>query len=278
MISIVIPLYNKEQSIAQTLDSVLSQEGADFEVVIVDDGSTDHSYTIAKGYAERDTRIRLYQQENGGPGKARNMGTQKAKGEWIVYLDADDEILSGSLALITQISNQNSSFDIIDLNSCTLNGNTKFFGFHPIEGIVNNPMQQWFFHRIGPGSGHSAFKKAIMLRHPYDERIRRFEDAELLMKVLPQAKVFSCKKTMLLVHTEYASSSHPRKNVMDDYFAYLDFHKGGFWQRMCAYRCFLENRDLYPEYGHRHYKWMYYRYDLLLLFKLLNWWGKHFFK
>lgn len=90
MISVVIPLYNKEASIAQSLKSVLSQEYDDFEVVIVDDGSTDGSVDVVE--AMNDPRIRLIKQENGGPSKARNTGVKNAKGEWILFLDADDEM------------------------------------------------------------------------------------------------------------------------------------------------------------------------------------------
>ena len=90
MISVVIPLYNKEASIKQALMSVLSQSYQEFEVVIVDDGSTDNS--VAKVEEIQDSRIRLIRQENGGPSKARNTGVKNAKGEWILFLDADDEL------------------------------------------------------------------------------------------------------------------------------------------------------------------------------------------
>ncbi len=276
MISIVIPLYNKEQAIIQTLESVLNQKGVDFEVVIVDDGSTDRSYTIVQSYAKQDSRIRLFKQENGGPGKARNMGIKHSKGNWLLLLDADDEILPSQLRNIKQIIKRFPLADIIDLNCLIQNGKKKTLRYHPLVGIVKNPMRAFFFQKIMPGNDNTVYRRKFLLNHLYDERIRRFEDAEILSRQLRSAKVYSSYEIVALHHAEFASASNPCKNVMDDYFAYLDFHKGGFWQRMCAYRCFLENRDLYPEYGHRHYKWMYYRYDLLLLFKLLNWWGNIF--
>ena len=96
MISIVIPLYNKEKSIEQSLRSVLSQSYDDFEVVVVDDGSTDGSVGVVE--ATNDPRIRFVKQENGGPSKARNTGVKNAKGEWVLFLDADDELLTGALA------------------------------------------------------------------------------------------------------------------------------------------------------------------------------------
>lgn len=88
MISVVIPLYNKERQIAATLRSVLGQTFRDFEIVIVNDGSTDGSATEAKKL--EDPRIRLLEQENAGVSAARNRGAAEAKGEFIAFLDADD--------------------------------------------------------------------------------------------------------------------------------------------------------------------------------------------
>ena len=88
MISIIIPLYNKEQSIEKTVHSVLSQSYNDFELVIVDDGSVDQSVAVVKGMT--DERIKLIQKKNGGVSSARNSGIHAAKNEWIAFLDADD--------------------------------------------------------------------------------------------------------------------------------------------------------------------------------------------
>lgn len=89
MISIVIPLYNKEKQIAYTLQSVLNQTFQDFEVVIVDDGSTDGS--VAEVEKFEDQRIRVVHQQNAGVSAARNRGIDEATGELIAFLDADDE-------------------------------------------------------------------------------------------------------------------------------------------------------------------------------------------
>ena len=95
MISVVIPLFNKEQIIEKTLRSVLSQDYDDFEVVVVNDGSTDRSAEIVNRID--DSRIRLIEQENGGPSKARNTGTKYSKGDWLLFLDADDELCESAL-------------------------------------------------------------------------------------------------------------------------------------------------------------------------------------
>lgn len=89
MISVVIPLYNKEKQIAATLRSVFNQTFQDFEVVIVNDGSTDSSVSVVESLG--DSRIRLINQKNSGVSAARNRGIDEAKGELIAFLDADDE-------------------------------------------------------------------------------------------------------------------------------------------------------------------------------------------
>lgn len=89
MISVVIPLYNKKESVAHTLECVLNQTYQEFEVVVVDDGSTDGSAKVVEGFV--DERIRLIRQENGGVSAARNRGIKEAVSEYVAFLDADDE-------------------------------------------------------------------------------------------------------------------------------------------------------------------------------------------
>ena len=90
MISIVIPLYNKAASIAKTLESVLSQSYQDFEIIVVDDGSTDGSSRVVDDFCATEHRMRLIKKSNGGVCSARNIGICAAKGDLIALLDADD--------------------------------------------------------------------------------------------------------------------------------------------------------------------------------------------
>jgi len=93
--SVVIPVFNQERYLEETLLSVLNQDGVDFEVVAINDGSTDRSGEILKRYAER---LVLVEQPNMGLQQVRNIGIQKAKGKLIAFLDADDRFLPGHLA------------------------------------------------------------------------------------------------------------------------------------------------------------------------------------
>ncbi|NHF61080.1 glycosyltransferase family 2 protein [Flavobacteriaceae bacterium TP-CH-4] len=88
MLSVVIPLYNKELSIERTIASVLKQTYASFELIVVDDGSTDKSVEIVENFT--DDRIRLIKKANGGVSSARNKGIEAANYDWLAFLDADD--------------------------------------------------------------------------------------------------------------------------------------------------------------------------------------------
>jgi len=92
-ISIIIPVYNTEAYIPACIESILSQSFSGFEVLLIDDGSTDGSGVVCDEYARRDNRVRVFHKENGGVSSARNLGLDNALGEWVYFVDSDDQIL-----------------------------------------------------------------------------------------------------------------------------------------------------------------------------------------
>lgn len=92
LISVIVPVYNVDQYLHRSIDSILSQTYTDIEVLLVDDGSTDRSGEICDEYANKDPRVRVFHKINEGVSSARNVGLDNAKGQWITFVDADDWI------------------------------------------------------------------------------------------------------------------------------------------------------------------------------------------
>lgn len=90
--SIIVPIYNVEKYLKNCLNSILNQTYTNFELLLIDDGSLDNSGTICDKYAEKDSRIRVFHKKNEGPSRARNLGIDNAKGEYITFVDSDDWI------------------------------------------------------------------------------------------------------------------------------------------------------------------------------------------
>ena len=99
-ISIIVPVYDVEPCIHQCVDSVLNQTFSDFELILVDDGSSDRSGKICDEYAAGDNRVRVIHQDNEGQGRARNTAMGLAKGKYTIFLDSDDYWLPSTLEIL----------------------------------------------------------------------------------------------------------------------------------------------------------------------------------
>lgn len=136
--SIIVPTYNRERHIGPTIESCLAQDFADFEVIVVDDGSSDGSREVVRGYA--DPRIRLICQENRGVGPARNAGIEVSSGEWLVMNDSDDHLLPDALSIIHDKSKRlTDDFDRMAFNFRLAGG-----GFSP-----NPPLEEGIQDYLG---------------------------------------------------------------------------------------------------------------------------------
>lgn len=112
MISIIVPVYNTEKYLDQCIQSVLAQTYTNWELLLIDDGSTDSSGAICDKYAAKDKRIRVFHKENGGANSARLLGVKYASGTYTMFLDADDTIEAYGLNDVIQYTQHDSS-DII---------------------------------------------------------------------------------------------------------------------------------------------------------------------
>lgn len=102
--SIIIPVYNGDKHLADSVRKLCSQSFKDWECIIVEDGSTDNTAELADRLAGEDSRIHVIHKDNAGVSAARNRGLDEAKGEWIVWLDADDAYVDGALAKLAELT------------------------------------------------------------------------------------------------------------------------------------------------------------------------------
>ena len=127
--SVVIPVYNVEKYLAKCLDSVIYPELEGYEIVVVNDGSTDSSLSVAEDYARRfPGLIRVISTENGGLGAARNVGLEAARGEFLLFLDSDDLLCEGALPEIMEKLKEDFDICIYGILSVTEEGVEYFEG------------------------------------------------------------------------------------------------------------------------------------------------------
>ena len=110
-ISIIIPSFNRANIVGCTIDSIINQSYQDFELILVNDGSSDRSSIICEEFSLKDNRIKIYHKENGGAASARKYGVEKAKGEWILFSDSDDLMPEGAIEDL--ISKDNGNCELI---------------------------------------------------------------------------------------------------------------------------------------------------------------------
>jgi glycosyltransferase involved in cell wall biosynthesis len=181
--SIIIPLYNKEQYIEDTLQQVFDQTFSDYEIVIVDDGSTDRSYEIVQ--AIKDKRIRLIQQKNAGPSSARNRAIREARGKFITFLDADDSWMPEKLERHYEIHDKNPDI----FWSCSAYRIVRSGGVQHIRyrntGVVEDAVDALLEYSLWPWTSAVVIKKEVFTnrRFFFDEKISRSEDIELWYKM-----------------------------------------------------------------------------------------------
>lgn len=193
MITVIIPLYNKELSIKNTIQSVLNQTFQEFEIIVINDGSTDRS--VERVESLNDARIRLIHQENQGVSTARNRGIKAAKYNWISFLDGDDWWDKSFLETFYKLKTENS--------------NTKVFIGQYVQ--VNSKNKIIMLDRFPLENGHfnlynylSAFWSSSMLINKkvfekcgvFDENLTHGEDTDLWIRIALEYKIFYTNKVV----------------------------------------------------------------------------------
>lgn len=222
--SVIIPLYNKEDYIEETIKSVLNQSFNDFEIIIVDDGSTDDSLKLASQF--QDSKITLIKQKNLGASVARNKAIETAKGKYIAPLDADDIWHKNHLLELKSLIN---SFPNAGLfcNNYEIKLNDNFVikaNFNFSYGSDHLEIPDFFDANIInyiPSSSSTAFLKSSFVKlGAYDTSLRTGQDLDLWIRFALQYKVVF-NPTITMVYNNYDDSSLSKSDYNLDRYNYI---------------------------------------------------------
>lgn len=184
-LSIIIPIYNVENTLRRCLDSVISQNIDDCEIILVDDGSTDRSRIIADEYACKHPFITIYHKENGGLSDARNYGLDRMNGDYVTFVDSDDELSPNTLEPLLNILHNNPEYDILEYSVLQNPGEQDEtfidLGKHnypyALDWLMTNGTRHcWMCNKI--------FKSNLFINLRFPDNILRFEDMWMMNKLL----------------------------------------------------------------------------------------------
>ncbi len=206
--SVIVPVYNAENYLHKLVESVLQQTYKDYELILVDDGSTDGSYALMKQYAKRYDQIKAYTKENTGPGMTRKFGFEKATGELLFFVDSDDWITNSTV--LEEIHNtfiKHSTVDVLFFDREDIIGNTKevIRGFEEIEEGFHNINE--IREVIRPGLGAKILKRNILTPDMFIES-KVFEDLFTTYLYLEKCNTFyySSKSYYTIYHDVNSNS------------------------------------------------------------------------
>lgn len=220
LISLVIPVYNVEKYFAKCMDSVLAQTYDNFEVVLVDDGSTDNSGKMCDEYAYKDRRVIVYHKPNGGLSEARNYGVQHANADLISFVDSDDYISEDYLAYLYELLEKYGA-DLACANSRTVFSDQKEpycsgMGSMIDETLLNTEEALERICYTSVGADTKLYRKEFLLKHPYPEG-RLYEDLATTYKIIDECKFIAFSDKVLyfwvqrkgsILHGEFSNKQY----------------------------------------------------------------------
>lgn len=178
-ISVIVPVYNSESSLYRCVDSILSQNFKNFELLLIDDGSTDRSGEICDEYAKKDFRVKVFHKENGGVSSARNVGLDNAKGEWITFVDSDDYIYNVAFDKV-----QSYTTDLLIFNYKIESGNKLIDAPKIAQYDINQMLEKYLCFEIFRTPWAKFFRRDIIAELHFDTEILIGEDTLFVIQYL----------------------------------------------------------------------------------------------
>lgn len=203
MFSIILPTFNRAHMIHLAIESVLNQTYKDWELIIIDDGSTDKTKDIIEKFIEKDNRVKYLYQKNKERSAARNYGVKEAKGNWICFLDSDDIYHINHLEEFKNLTCREGSKRGLYFSGLSFGKYSESKEEYDLSH--KNNIEFVLLNTIG--TPRACVHKSIILKHQFNEKIRIGEDRELWVRILKSHPLlFHKKKTFIEIE-------HPNRSV-----------------------------------------------------------------
>ncbi|HJB91382.1 MAG TPA: glycosyltransferase [Candidatus Eisenbergiella merdigallinarum] len=220
LLSVIVPVYNIEDCLERCVNSIRSQTERNLEILLVDDGSTDGSGALCDRLAKEDRRIRVFHKENGGSSSARNLGIERARGEWLGFVDSDDWIDPEMYALLLQeAAGRGADIAQASRDEIDEDGNRRPDVCAPPEAVTFCPaedfLRELLLHRGDCSFCTKLVRRSLFVGKRFPEG-RLNEDFRLLVEMLSEGAGV-CILPQQMYHVFYRLGSNTRKKDPDDF-------------------------------------------------------------
>lgn len=224
-VSVIVPVYNAEAYVARGIDCILAQGFMDFELILVDDGSSDGSGSICDKYADRDSRVKVIHQENAGVSAARNAGLKAAQGEWVTFVDSDDLVLDCFLESLVNAAAKDDRIDLAYCGYAIIDSGASIKSYKSGAYVGQEPMHELLsktnlLFRCSPWA--KLFRRSIITDNglQFDVNLSISEDRLFLYNYLVHVRGIAVTSQVGYLYGSFSPTSLKHKRVPAEMLAY----------------------------------------------------------
>jgi glycosyltransferase involved in cell wall biosynthesis len=226
LISVIIPIYNAEKHLEESIQSIFNQSFSDFELLLVNDGSTDRSSEICDAFALKDKRIKVFHQQNKGVSVARNLGLDHAQGEWICFVDSDDLLSTDYFEPV--LTGTESDFIMVNVDVIENGVLSNFTNYLPKTMNIEEFLVSYQLYPNFAGPWSKFFKKSIIKKNKlrFLPQLRFGEDALFNLQYLKECNQCFVTNITSYCYREHEGSLSKRNfDFLHDQFLYFQLKK-----------------------------------------------------
>lgn len=215
LFSVVIPAYNYAYTLTRAIESVLEQITDDAELLVIDDGSSDHTREVITEIP-RHRAFRVIHSDNAGLAATRNRGIRESRGDWLVFLDADDEFAPGALQALKMAIVSNSDIDmIIGAHIVVESGRQRLRSRQPLPKNRKTCLELYLLKkRLSICNGATAMKRRVFERYRYPENFRCVEDIPVFAHTLVNYRCMTLNTPIAIIHKHEDSLRHDTDRIL----------------------------------------------------------------